>query len=177
MMARRKKMTNKSNDWAVLFDLDETLVGTSALEPLRKKRVWPDVYKAFDKTKLPNGTLEFLKKVGKIARIGVVTKAPRSYAEKLLAHYGMEIPVLAAYHDVKKIKPDPEALLLASQKLGIPPERCIYIGDDANDVRAAQAAGMIPFGICWGKPLDIGLKSVCKNWDEIYEEVSRLIKG
>lgn len=162
--------------WAVIFDLDETLVLTSALEPLRKKRMWSDVYAAFDKTQLPSGTLKFLKRVAKIAQIGVVTKAPRSYAERLLAHYGMEIPVLAAYHDVKKIKPDPEALLLASKKLGIPCARCIYIGDDANDVRAAQAAGMTPFGVRWGKQIDIGLKSVCASWDEVWEEISRLIK-
>jgi HAD superfamily hydrolase (TIGR01509 family) len=173
----KKKMANKGTKWAVIFDLDETLVLTSALESLRKKRVWSDVYAAFGKTQLPDGTLKFLKRVAEIAQLGVVTKAPRPYAEKLVAHYGMEITVLAAYHDVKKIKPDPEALLLASQKLGIPPEHCIYIGDDANDVRAAQAAGMTPLGVCWGKKVDIGLKSVCKSWDEVYEEISRLIKG
>jgi HAD superfamily hydrolase (TIGR01549 family) len=175
-MKVKTKMTSKP-DWAVLFDLDETLVLTSALEPLRRKRVWSDVYAAFNKTQLPRGTLNFLKRVTQIAHLGVVTKAPRPYAEKLVAHYGMEITVLAAYHDVKKIKPDPEALLLASQKLGIPPPRCIYVGDDANDVRAAQAAAMTPLGVCWGKQVDIGLKSVCKTWDEIYEEINRLIKG
>ena len=155
------KMTNKP-DWAAIFDLDETLVLTSVLEPLRRKRVWPNVYAAFDKTQLPSGTLKFLKRVAQIAQLGVVTKAPRSYAEKLLGHYEMKIPVLAAYHDVKRIKPDPEALLLASKRLGILPARCIYIGDDANDVRAARAAGMTPLGVCWGKQVDIGLKSVCK---------------
>ncbi len=169
-------MTNKK-DWAAIFDLDETLVLTSVLEPLRQKRVWPNVYAAFDKTQLPSGTLEFLKRVAQIAQLGVVTKAPRSYAEKLLGHYEMKIPVLAAYHDVKRIKPDPEALLLASKRLGLLPARCFYIGDDANDVQAARAAGMTPLGVCWGKQVDIGLKSVCKTWDEVYEEISRLIKG
>jgi HAD superfamily hydrolase (TIGR01549 family) len=176
-MKRKRRTMNKSTDWAVVFDLDETLVLTSALEPLRKKRVWPDVYKAFDKTKLPKGTLEFIKKVGKIAHIGVVTKAPRSYAEKLLTHSGIQVPVLVAFHDVKKIKPDPEALLLASKKLGIPASRSVYIGDDANDVKAARAAGYTPLGVCWGKEGDIGLDSICKSWDEVYEEISRLIRG
>jgi HAD superfamily hydrolase (TIGR01549 family) len=168
-------MANK--DWAVVFDLDETLVLTSALEPLRKKRVWPDVYRAFGKTKLPNGTLEFIKKVDKIAYLGVVTKAPRSYAEKLLVHSGIQVPVLVAFHDVKKIKPDPEALLLASQKIGVSVSRCIYIGDDENDVQAARSAGYTPLGVCWGKEANIGLKYVCKSWDEVYEEINRLIKG
>ena len=168
---------NKGTKWAVIFDLDETLVLTSALEPLRKKRAWADVYAAFDKTRLPSGTLEFLERAAEIARLGVVTKAPRTYAEKLLAHYEMEIPVLAAYHDVKNIKPHPEALLLASQKLGTPAGRCIYIGDDANDVVAARAAKMAPLGVCWGKEVDIGLEPLCKSWDEVCKEVNRLIKG
>jgi HAD superfamily hydrolase (TIGR01509 family) len=170
-------MTTSKQNWAVIFDLDETLVLTSALEPLRRKRVWADVYAAFGKTQLPDGTLNFLKRAAEIAQLGVVTKAPRPYAEKLLAHYEMEIPVLAAYHDVKKIKPDPEALLLASQKLGILPGRCMYIGDDANDVLAARAAKMAPLGVCWGKEADIGLKRLCKSWDEVYKEINRLIKG
>jgi HAD superfamily hydrolase (TIGR01662 family) len=169
-------MTTKQTDWAVIFDLDETLVQTSALEPLRKKRVWHEVYKAFDKTQIPTGTLEFIKKASKIAELGVVTKAPEAYAKRLLAHHGINMDVLAAFHDVKKIKPDPEALLLASKKLGIPPSRCIYIGDDANDVKAARAAGFTPIGVCWGKQVDIGLETVCKSWDEVYNEVSRLIK-
>lgn len=163
-------------DCAAIFDLDETLVLTSALESLRKKRVWPDVYAAFDKTQLPTGTSRFLMRVAKIVQIGVVTKAPRSYAGKLLGHHKIEIPVLVAYHDVKRIKPDPEALLFASKKLGIPPSRCIYVGDDANDVLAAEAAGMTPLGVCWGKQVDIGLESVCQSWDEVYNEISRLIK-
>jgi HAD superfamily hydrolase (TIGR01509 family) len=169
-------MASKRN-WAVLFDLDETLVLTSALESLRKARVWANVYAAFDKTTLPSGTLKFIKKVAEDAQLGVVTKAPRPYAERLLAHHGVAIPVLAAYHDVRKIKPDPEALLLASKKLGIPPEHCIYIGDDEKDVLAARAAGMTPLGVCWGKQINIGLKSLCKGWEEVYEEIGRLIKG
>jgi HAD superfamily hydrolase (TIGR01549 family) len=170
-------MTTSEPDWAVIFDLDETLVLTSAIEPLRRKRVWSDVYAAFGKTILPAGTLEFLRKVNQIAQLGVATKSPRPYAERLLAHHGIEVVVLAAYRDVKRIKPDPEALLLASKKLQIPPARCIYVGDDANDVRAAQAAGMMPLGVCWGEHVEIGLKSIAKTWDEAYEEIRRLIEG
>jgi HAD superfamily hydrolase (TIGR01549 family) len=164
-----------SEQWAVIFDLDETLVLTSALESLRKSRAWQRIYGSFGQTQLPVATTEFLQRVSHIARLGVVTKAPRPYAERLLAHHGIQVPVLVAYHDVKKIKPDPEALLLASQRLGIPVERCIYIGDDENDVKAAYAAGFTPVGVCWGQPLDIGLELVCKSWDEVYTEIVRII--
>lgn len=168
---------DKSSDWAVVFDLDETLVLTRALEPLRKGRRWPEVYAAFARTRLPNGTLQFLEKISQKAQLGVVTKAPRSYAEKLLFYHGIKIPVVAAYHDVRNVKPHPEALLLAAQKIGIVPLKCIYVGDDADDVQAARSAQFSPIGICWGDEVDIGLSSVCTGWDEVYDQILRLIAG
>jgi HAD superfamily hydrolase (TIGR01549 family) len=178
-LARRvfpRTMKNPSG-WAVVFDLDETLVLTSVLEPLRRTRRWGQVYAAFGRTKLPEGTLDFLKKVSRMAELGIVTKAPRLYAEKLIAYHNIEIPVLVAYHDVRNVKPDPEALLLASAKLGIVASKCIYVGDDRNDVQAARSAKFTPVGVCWGAQLDIGLASVCKSWDETYDEILGVIAG
>jgi len=41
-------------------------------------------------------------------------------------------------------KPDPEAFARACQRLGIPPKRCIYVGDSLEfDARASAAAGLI----------------------------------
>jgi phosphoglycolate phosphatase len=44
-------------------------------------------------------------------------------------------------------KPDPRHLLAALDKLGLTPEQAIMIGDTANDVSAAKAAG-IPAIVC-----------------------------
>ena len=44
--------------WAVLFDLDETLVLSAALESLRRAGDWPKVYAAFGMTTLPPGTID-----------------------------------------------------------------------------------------------------------------------
>jgi HAD superfamily hydrolase (TIGR01549 family) len=168
---------NKNFKWAVVFDLDETLVLTSALESLRKTRRWQEVYAAFDHTRLPRGTHRFLEKLSEKTLLGVVTKAPRSYAEKLLAHHNIQMPVIVAYHDVRRVKPDPEALLLASKRLGIAPSRCVYVGDDRSDVQAARSAGFAPVGVCWGDPIDIGVEPICTSWDEAYEEIKGLIAG
>lgn len=160
--------------WGVLFDLDETLVLTSAIESLRRKP-WAKAYAAFSKTGLPKGTVQFLEKVSHKAQLGVVTKTPRPYAEKLLSYHNIKIPVIAAYHDVRNVKPHPEALLFAAQKLEIDPCRCIYVGDDANDVKAARSAKFTPIGVCWGNQVDIGLSTICTSWDEVYDEIVRLI--
>jgi HAD superfamily hydrolase (TIGR01549 family) len=116
-------MSNSKN--AILFDLDETLVLTNSLEPLRRLRNWPEIYANFAQIQLPPETLKFisdLKTLGDI-EIGVVTKAPRPYAEKLLRFHGIEVPVLVAYHDVSRHKPHPEALLKAAAKLNLPASR------------------------------------------------------
>lgn len=39
-------------------------------------------------------------------------------------------------------KPHPAPLLAAAEKLGIPAQQCIYVGDDERDVQAGHAAGM-----------------------------------
>jgi HAD superfamily hydrolase (TIGR01549 family) len=160
---------------AVLFDLDETLVITNAIEHLRK-RPWEKAYAAFSKTQLPNGTPQFLEKLSRIAKLGVVTKAPRPYAERLLSYHGIKIPVIVAYHDVKIVKPNPEGLLLAAQKLGLKGSSCIYVGDDANDVTAARSAQFTPIGIAWGPQVDIGVAPIYTSWDEVYDEILRLIQ-
>src|ERR1017187_6061630 len=144
-------MLKDKSGWAVLFDLDETLVLTSKLEELRRKRLWQEVYASFGQTAIPPRTHECLERlrVENVAT-GVVTKSPRTYAEKLVRHHGLDIPVLVAYHDVRHRKPHPEAILLATSKLSIPPENCIYVGDDADDVAAARAAGAGIIVVCWG---------------------------
>jgi hypothetical protein len=80
--------------WGVLLDLDQTLVLTGAMELLRRRRAWSRVYKSFDQTTLPPGTVRFLSKVGELAKLGVVTTSPRTYAERLLAYHGLKLPVL-----------------------------------------------------------------------------------
>ncbi|MDO8275773.1 MAG: HAD-IA family hydrolase, partial [Serpentinimonas sp.] len=39
-------------------------------------------------------------------------------------------------------KPHPAPLLEAARRLGLAPERCIYVGDDRRDIEAGRAAGM-----------------------------------
>jgi beta-phosphoglucomutase family hydrolase len=44
--------------------------------------------------------------------------------------------------DYVKSKPDPEAFLLAAQKLGVAPESCLVFEDTEMGIQAATAAGM-----------------------------------
>ena len=44
--------------------------------------------------------------------------------------------------DVARGKPDPEVFLLAAERLGVPPARCVVVEDAPPGVQAAKAAGM-----------------------------------
>jgi HAD superfamily hydrolase (TIGR01549 family) len=139
----------EQNGWAVIFDLDETLVLTSSLEPLRAQRDWQKVYAAFSQTSLPPQTAEFMLAVEKLAAIAVVTKSPRPYAEKLIRFHGLNIKVAVAYHDVARRKPHPEGLIKAAAQLGVEADHCIYIGDHPDDSAAAAAAGQHCLMVRW----------------------------
>lgn len=47
-------------------------------------------------------------------------------------------------------KPDPAPLRLACAAMGVPPEACVYVGDDERDVLAARACGMKAVAALWG---------------------------
>jgi len=81
----------RAKQWGVLLDLDQTLVLTDAIEPLRRARAWSSVYNSFGKTTLPPGTAEFVARVGQLVKLGVVTTSPRTYAERLLTHHRLQL--------------------------------------------------------------------------------------
>jgi phosphoglycolate phosphatase len=49
-------------------------------------------------------------------------------------------------------KPDPEPLLVALARLGVPPSATAYVGDSPEDVAMARAAGVFTVGIPGGFP-------------------------
>ncbi|MCX6795492.1 MAG: HAD family hydrolase [Candidatus Falkowbacteria bacterium] len=51
-------------------------------------------------------------------------------------------PIVVACEDTKLHKPDPAPLLLAAEKLSLPPEDIVYVGDQKTDLQAARSAGM-----------------------------------
>ena len=128
----------------VLFDLDQTLVESSALETLRDASQWPDVMAALSRTAPIPATcklMRILKTAG--IPVGVVTSAPKDYATALLALYELPCDVLVADEDASPGKPAPAPLRAALTALGgIHPQHAIYIGDSRLDLAAASGLGM-----------------------------------
>ena len=47
-------------------------------------------------------------------------------------------------------KPDPTAVWMALEEMGVPKEKAVYIGDSETDIRTARNAGLHSIGVLWG---------------------------
>jgi len=78
---------------------------------------------------------------------GLVTSSERKIMDAVLAGLGADFPVAICAEDVSRCKPDPEGYLLAAEKLGVDPCRCVVIEDSPNGVAAAEAAGCMAIAV------------------------------
>lgn len=141
----------ESSIQAVLFDLDQTLADTSALEPLRRARQWGRVRGALGFVRDYPGVREVLRWLEETGvPTGVVTSSPDRYASLILDRLDWAPDVLVGYHATRHHKPNPAPLLHASRLLGIAPREVVYVGDDVADMLAARRASMYGIAALWG---------------------------
>ena len=82
----------------------------------------------------------------------VVTSKAHEVAMHGLKHFGIDqyFEGVIAGEDSKKHKPDPEPLLIAAKRLGLPVDECVYVGDSPFDMEAAMKASMTRVEALWG---------------------------
>jgi HAD superfamily hydrolase (TIGR01549 family) len=74
-------------------------------------------------------------------------------------------------NDTEKHKPHPEPLLTCLERLNIPPENALYIGDSIYDMQCAQQAG-VKFGLAlWGAKTTEGFEV-----DHIFSEPEEILQ-
>jgi pyrophosphatase PpaX len=93
------------------------------------------------------------------ARTGVVSSKRAETVRLGLRAVGLadRIDVVAGQDEVSRHKPDPEPLLYAARRLGVPAADCVYVGDATVDIEAARAAGMGAVAVTWGAGLEPAL--------------------
>jgi len=81
-------------------------------------------------------------------RPAIASSAPRANVEVMQGAlgFGSQIQVLVGAEDVSRGKPDPEVFLLAAERLGVPPGRCVVVEDAEAGVEAARRGGMVTIG-------------------------------
>ncbi|MFZ1684501.1 MAG: HAD-IA family hydrolase [Candidatus Zixiibacteriota bacterium] len=76
--------------------------------------------------------------------MGIATTKIRSHVHKILTKLGWEelFDTSIGGDDVRRVKPEPDAFLLAMERMSTSPSQSIVIGDTENDVLAAKAIPM-----------------------------------
>ena len=140
-----------------LFDLDNTLVKTDDLKEIREASKNNDdpghLAQLNDLIRLnpqrriyEQPFLQTLREYFPQLKLGVFTRAPRSYAEAVLAwaYPGCDWDIIVAYEDVSPTKPYGNGVHKAMEAVGVEyVDRVALIGDNDIDVKAAYNAGCL----------------------------------
>lgn len=87
------------------------------------------------------GAVDFIASLPQAAK-AIVTSGTRNLAHARIAASGIPKPdVVVTFDDVTKGKPHPEPFLLAAERLGVGPSRCLVFEDAPAGLLAARAAG------------------------------------
>jgi phosphoglycolate phosphatase len=84
--------------------------------------------------------------------LAVVTTRSHQEAEAFLAQQELTdlVKVIVGRDDTWRLKPHPSPVKHAAEKLGVPEERCLMVGDTMVDIQAGRAAGAYSAGVLCG---------------------------
>lgn len=103
-------------------------------------------------TRLFDGVEELLTSLEKNSLLwGIVTNKAARFTNQLVPKIGLHRAGCVISGDTTPhSKPHPEPLFEAARRIGLAPEECWYVGDDARDIQAGLAAGMFTVAAGWG---------------------------
>jgi phosphoglycolate phosphatase len=136
-----------------------------------RTRPWPNVME----------TLERLRQSG--VRLAVCTNKVRSATVNILDALDMAqaFDAVVGCDDTPAPKPDPRHVLVTLERLGVSPERAVYVGDSPNDVVAAKAAGVacivVSFGYTRTPAAELGADRVIDDFTDLADAMRALASG
>jgi phosphoglycolate phosphatase len=85
-------------------------------------------------------------------RLAVLSNKPHEATVQMVNHLLSDWPFEQVFGQREGIplKPDPGAALNICERMGIPPRNVVFVGDSAEDMATARAAGMFAVGVTWG---------------------------
>ena len=106
-----------------------------------------------DKSRIYPGIPDVLDRAVSVGmKLSVLSNKPHLLTRKVCEYY-LSVwpfdPVFGQREEVPR-KPDPAAALEIARVFGMQPGNILFVGDSANDILTARAAGMIPLGVSWG---------------------------
>lgn len=94
----------------------------------------------------------------------VATSDGRDRTRKMLEHAGLAkyFRRMIGADDVESSKPDPDALFLCAEDLGVSPKELVMVGDGPQDALMARKAGARPLGVLTGVGTYQDLDGLCE---------------
>jgi beta-phosphoglucomutase len=82
-------------------------------------------------------------------RQAVASAAPRQNVEAILAALGIDayFDAITSAEDVERGKPDPQVFLVAAERVGVAPARCVVVEDAPAGIEGARRGGMRAIGV------------------------------
>ena len=84
--------------------------------------------------------------------LAIVTSKTNALALRGLAHTGIDhfFQTIVGMDSCTRHKPDPEPVMIALDRLGVPPGGAWFVGDSVHDMESGNAAGVATVGALWG---------------------------
>lgn len=108
-------------------------------------------------------------------RLGLCSNKPRLFSGRLLEHLGVAtyFDIVLGPEDVARPKPAPDMLRAALERLMLPADRVLYIGDMTVDIETARAAGVAVWVVPTGSDTRAALEAA--RPDRILDGLADLI--
>jgi len=180
--APRKSILRAIQEGGFIWDfvLPEQVKSQKEVVIRKLRRTIDEIYpRMFRKeVKIIEGADEILKRINECGmKIGLVTSTPRNFLEdKLypLKRAGIEelFEVIITTDDTQNKKPAADPLIKCGKRLGVNPDKIVYVGDTRIDMQAGHAAGMKTVGVLTGN--DTYQDLISENPEAVIQSVCEL---
>jgi phosphoglycolate phosphatase len=99
-----------------------------------------------------DGVARMIEQASEHYGLAITTTRDREDAEAFVQRFGLEdhLQLIVARQDVRRLKPHPQPILRAAERLGLEPQQCVVVGDTTVDVRAGKRAGAMTVAVLCG---------------------------
>ncbi len=107
----------------------------------------------------------------------IATSSKHAAVSHHLEAHGLEhrFPIVVAFGDYARGKPDPDPFLTAARRLGLEPSDCVALEDSHNGVRAASSAGMMTIMVPDLLPATDEMRDLCTGIARDLHEVRSVV--
>lgn len=85
-------------------------------------------------------------------KLAVLSNKPHWATVEVVGEFFGQWPfdAVVGHRPEAELKPHPGSGLAVAERLGVAPDRCVYVGDTAVDMQTGRSAGFFTVGVTWG---------------------------